>query len=171
VTKTPQNPQPNSPVTYSVDVKNVGTTTDPGPLNVKVTIPPGGTIESVKPAPGWTCVQQDRTVLCNRPMALPPGETSRAVDIVVRNPGAVTPDNAVNAKVSSEGAIDPNPADNVWNELGSNLRIAGGGIGCSLTPVATNNGAGLLAGIGAAMVALALLRRRSSQRTDASARL
>lgn len=175
VTKDPPNPQPSAPVTYSVDVKNVGTTTDPGPINVKVTIPPGGTIESVKPGPGWTCVQQDRTVQCNRPMPpqlpLQPGETSHAVDIVVHNPGAVTADNAVNAKVSSEGAIDPNPDDNLWNELGSNLRIAGGGTGCSLSPVAATNGASSLAGIGAAMVALALLRRRSSQRTDAGARL
>jgi hypothetical protein len=104
-------------------------------------------------------------------MPLQPGETSHAVDIVVHNPGAVTADNAVNAQVGSEGAFDPNPADNVWNELGSNLRIAGGGTGCSLSPIAASNGAGALAGIGAAMVALTLLRRRSSQRTSASARL
>jgi uncharacterized repeat protein (TIGR01451 family) len=171
VTKTPQNPEPNTPVTYGVDVKNVGTTTDPGPINVKVTIPPGGKIDSVKPGPGWTCVQQDRTVMCTRPTPMPAGENSHVADIVVRNPGAVAEDNAVNARVDSEGAYDPNPADNVWNELGSNLRIAGGGTGCSLSPVATHSGADALAGIGAVMVALALLRRRSAQRTDVSARV
>ena len=167
VTKDPPNAQPDMPVTYSVDVKNVGTSTDPGPINVKVQIPPGGKIDAVKPGPGWTCTQQDRTVMCNRQTPMPPGETSRAVDVTVRNPNGPTMDNEVTGSVISEGAYDPNPADNLWSELGGggNLRIAGGGIGCSLSPAGSTSGLGIFAGIGVALAVLAMLRRRSHQQS------
>lgn len=150
VTKTPSQPQPGDPVRYGVDVSNVGTATDPGPIHVTFKVPPSGVIDSVTPGPGWTCTQQERVVRCTRQEPLQPGESSHAVDISVRNPNPPSTDNEVVAQVGSDGAVDPNPADNIWNELTANRRIAGGGIGCSV-------GASGSASSGFALAALALL--------------
>lgn len=161
VTKNPPFPRPGDPVGYSVDVKNVGNTGDPGPIHVTFKVPPGGVIESVTPGPGWTCTQQDRTVYCTHPQGLPAGEQSHAVDIVVRNPAQVGPDNEVTAQVGSEGALDPNPADNFWGEFGANLRIAGGGVGCSLSASRGTASAGAF--FVAMLGAMLILRRRHNR--------
>ena len=164
VTKNPNDAQPGSPATYSVDVKNVGNTDDPGPIQVTFKVPPGSVIEAVTPGPGWTCVEQERVVYCTRPEPLPAGQTTRAVDITVRNPDAPTAENEVTARVISDGAVDPNPADNLWGEFGGNRRIAGGGIGCSLSPGHSSAGFGALAAF--ALALLCALRRRSYRASE-----
>ncbi len=159
VTKNPNDAQPGAPATYSVDVKNVGNTEDPGPIQVTFKVPPGGVIDTVTPGPGWTCIQQERVVYCTKQSPLPAGEMTRAVDISVRTPDAPTAENEVTARVISDGAVDPNPADNFWGEFGGNRRIAGGGIGCSLSPGNRSAGLGAFAALGLAL--LVALRRRS----------
>lgn len=158
VTKTPEQPQPGDPVRYGIDVTNVGTAADPGPIHVTFKVPPSGVIDSVTPGPGWTCTQQDRVVRCTRQEPLKPGESSHAVDISVRNPNPPSADNEVTAQVGSDGAIDPNPADNIWNEYAANRRIAGGGIGCS---VGTHGSASSWYALAAmAMLLVAAFRRK-----------
>ena len=169
VTKTPPVTTPNTPTTYSVDVKNVGNTSDPGPIKVKFQVPPGGIIDSIKPGQGWTCSQVDRTVLCTRPTPMPAGETSRAVDVVVRQPTEPTMTNQVTASVGSDGAIDPNPADNVWDELtglGGSTRIAGGGFSCSLDP-RSGTAPGLWAALMTALFLVGVALRRARRQTGA----
>ena len=159
VSKNPPFPQPGDPVTYSIDVKNVGNSGDPGPLHVTFKVPPGGVIDSVTPGPGWTCTQQDRLVYCTHQGPLAAGEQTHAVDIAVHNPNPVAADNEVTAQVISDGALDPNPADNFWAEYGANRRIAGGGVGCSLSTGHSSASTGALCALlfGMAWV----LRRRS----------
>lgn len=160
VTKNPPFPDPGAPITYSVDVENVGSTGDPGPIHVTFKVPPGGTIDEVKEGPGWTCTRQDRTVYCTRYAPLPAQEKTHVVDVVVRNPNDVTTENQVTGQVVSDGALDPNPADNFWSEYGANRRIAGGGIGCS---VGNENGGGALWFLVCAFIAVAARRRFGKQ--------
>jgi uncharacterized repeat protein (TIGR01451 family)/MYXO-CTERM domain-containing protein len=171
VTKTPPDAQPGTPTNYHVDISNVGKTTDPGPLHVTVTIPPGGTINSVKPGPGWTCMQSDRTITCTRPGPINAGETWPVVDVNVTDPATPPGGNGngnnpgVTVVVGSDGAIDPNPADNTYTEFGGSLRIAGGGFGCSMGQGSAV--AGLWALSAAALLLFALGRRRHRRSVEA----
>jgi uncharacterized repeat protein (TIGR01451 family) len=167
VTKTPPFPDPNTPVNYGVDVKNVGGTGDPGPIHVTFKVPPGGVIDQVTPGPGWSCTQQERTVYCTRYEPLPAGAETHAVDVVVRNPNPVAADSQVEAQAGSDGALDPNPADNYWSEYGANRRIAGGGIGCSVRGENSSAGSGALVALLLCLVALLVPRsaRRIGKRS------
>ncbi len=167
VTKTPDQPAPQEPTTYGVDVTNVGNTEDQGPIKVQIDIPKGGTIDKVTPGPGWTCTQNDRRISCTLPTKFPAGQMSHAVDVVVRQPITPTdppgPGTGVHVITYSEGAYDTNPADNEWDEFGNNgvgARVAGGAFGCTLSSAAHLGGLSAWAVLGAALGLATMLRRR-----------
>lgn len=162
VTATPSDEQPAAPVVYKVDVKNAGSTLDPGPVRVQIDVPPGATVDGIKPGPGWSCQQVDRVVLCTLSDPLPAGQTSPAVEFTVRTSATETPLGAgVRVVASSDGAVEVKPADNTWTDAGSNLRIAGGGVGCTVAAQPLASRLGLWAGL---LTIGALLRRRRRHR-------
>lgn len=172
VTKTPESPTPGTPVKYTVDLTNVGNTTDPGPLRVTVKLPPNTPESSVTVTPkdGWSCTKGNGAVTCTRDGGLTPGTNTPVAEITIPAPPTGQPDGGVTITGTSEGAIDPNPADNTWDERGGgSLRVAGGGFSCS---VDRSMGLGASAagvwGISSAALLLWTLARRR-RRSDAQA--
>lgn len=168
VTKTPDNAPLNTPVSYTVEITNVGNTSDPGPIRVKFDIPndvPDGDVTFVPGTEGWQCVKNGKSILCTRDMALPPGTKTKAVEVTIRQrPTGPTEGNSVKVTVGSDGAIDPKPADNTWDELtggGGGLRVAGGGFSCSFGGGADAAGLWGLSSAAALLWAVARRRRRS----------
>lgn len=169
VTKVPDGAPLNTPVTYTVDVTNVGNTTDPGPIRVKFDIPndvPDGDVSFVPGTDGWQCTKNGKSILCTRDTALAPGPKTKAVEVTIRQrPTSPTTDNQVKVTVGSDGAIDPKPADNTWDEVtgggGGGLRVAGGGFSCSFGGGADAAGLWGLTSAAALLWAVARRRRRS----------
>lgn len=162
VTKTPDSPQAGTPTTYKVDITNVGNTADPGPLRVKFDLPPNTPESSVtvKPGPdGWMCTKSSTSVVCTRDGGLTPGTKTTAVEVTIPAPPTGQTGGDVKVTVTSDGAIDPNPADNTWDGTsGGSLRVAGGGFSCAMG--GTTNTSGLWALSAAALALWAVARRR-----------
>ena len=162
VTKTPDSPQAGTPTTYKVDITNVGNTADPGPLRVKLDLPPNTPESSVtvKPGPdGWMCTKSSTSVVCTRDGGLTPGAKTTAVEVTIPAPPTGQTGGDVKVTVTSDGAIDPNPADNTWDgTAGGSLRVAGGGFSCAMGGAADPSGLWALSA--AALALWAVTRRR-----------
>jgi len=136
VTVSPESPQRNMPVVYTLDVSNKGPGTATGAV-VNYTVPEGGTVQSIEAPAGWDCSRQDRTVSCwyNRDIA--PNSAAPDIRITVLAPAGATSISAT-ADATPKGAVDPNPNDNkttVTTQVAS-TRLLGGGfsLGCSAAP-------------------------------------
>ena len=162
VTHDPDPAIPDSPITYQINVHNLGNSTAPGPVVATYTVPAGGTITQVSPGPGWRCMVTDRTVTCTLSTPLPVGDAPPIKILVTPTPSSATGGGASNGPggvqisvmVSSDGSTDPNPANNTYGETTSlaAYRVAGGGFGCALV----RDSAGVSMG-GAALMALGML--------------
>ncbi|HNN94370.1 MAG TPA: hypothetical protein PKI03_18965 [Pseudomonadota bacterium] len=136
VQKTPIQPVEGSPVSYHIDIKNFGNSSDPGPLRVMVNIPTGYTLNSTQPAADTTrCNALGQTLVCLLPVGIEPGVTLPVVDLaltlVAVSQTAPASENELTVVVCSDGASEQNPADNTWNGILTNLRALGGASDCA----------------------------------------
>ncbi len=168
VTTLPNPTVPGQPIQHVITVTNNGPGGAPPGTTVIYTVPPGGTIKSIDPgpAPGWTCMQSQRTVTCVDSQPIPPSTDAPKITItVVPAPNAMTV--PVNVTAKNPNTTDPNPNNNTVIRTdtiggpGTPLdQLAGGGFSCNIgqdsaTRAQTAALFALLCGMG-----LLLLRRR-----------
>jgi hypothetical protein len=162
VQKSPPKPGPSTQVSYHVEIKNVGQTTDPGPLRVTLSIPTGYVLNSMQPAvDGGTCSQLAQTVVCLLPTSLEPGVGIPVVDLTVTTAASPDPASELTVVVCSDGAIDANPADNTWHGLFNEAYALGGASDCAYADSA-RLGSPFLLGLTAWLLLVWRRRRRPS---------
>jgi uncharacterized repeat protein (TIGR01451 family)/MYXO-CTERM domain-containing protein len=160
----PNPPQPGEPVKHVITVTNNGPDTAPPGVAVIYSVPPGGTITSIEPGPGWQCNQSGRTISCTYSGSIPPSTNAPQITITVTpDPNSKTVD--VNTTVKSPGSNDPNPSNDtvmrsdIIGGSGAPVdQLAGGGFSCNIGGTDRAQGVALLAML--AMLALGLRRRR-----------
>lgn len=167
VTTSPEKPQTNAPIVYTLDVANHGPGTATGAV-VSYTIPPGGTVQGIDAPAGWNCAQQDRNVSCWYNGNIDPNTSAPDLHITVLPPQDAT-SIAVQVSATPKGAVDPNTGDNsvdVNTDLGpaGAYKLAGGGfgLGCSAAPTGAAQPGAALGFLGSLLGLLGLRRRRRS---------
>jgi MYXO-CTERM domain-containing protein/uncharacterized repeat protein (TIGR01451 family) len=163
VSTSPDQPERDQPIVYSILVQNAGPGAATG-ATFTYDVPPGGTIQSIEAPAGWTCSQQGQQgqqVECWYSGNIDANGSTPTVKITV-----VPPSNAesvpVKVSVTPKGAFDPNTGNNTSDgttEL-TKTKLAGGGFafGCSTAPGAADPSAA--AGLFATLLSLIGLRRR-----------
>jgi uncharacterized repeat protein (TIGR01451 family) len=101
-----------SPASYTLDVKNVGTASMPGPITVTDTLPPALTFVSAS-GTGWTCSAVGQVVTCTTPGPLAASATLPTITLTVQvGPAGAIPASIDNcASVTGGGGATGTPAD------------------------------------------------------------
>ena len=124
----PSTAAPGDTITYTVTVKNVGTSPSSGTVTVTETPPTGLTITALSGA-GWTCVLATQT--CLRADALAPAASYPDITVTTSVDAGVAPGRMTNIVIVSGGG-DSNPGNNTASDpttitapvSGSDLTIA-----------------------------------------------
>jgi uncharacterized repeat protein (TIGR01451 family) len=154
----------SQPLTAKIAVNNKGSAAAPSGIRITFQVPMGGAVGPVTASAGWRCTPSTDIIRCvyNRPIAV--GATTPEIQVAVTplmpgDPNSKGPSQLVlQANVTSDVSVDPNPADNEAKktvQLGR-YRVAGGGFGCQVAH--GSSAAGLFAT--AALLLLSLLARR-----------
>lgn len=167
LTTSPDPADVDHPIELTLAILNKGPELAPSGAQLQIQIPSGGNLQSVQAMQGWRCTQLKNAARCTYYRPIKAGDTSPNIKLVIA-PATEDSQSMANltmqATLSSTSSSDPAPNDNTISktiEIGR-YRVAGGGLGCSLT-----NGGRLTSLWSAAAVALFLLlsfRRRRSLR-------
>jgi len=158
------------PVTLSISVSNKGPALAPSGARLLIQIPAGGKVQSIQATQGWRCTLDSGAVRCTYFRPISAGATSPDIKIVVMpslgTQGAGAGGLMVQATVSSSSSMDPISSDDtaVRTIPVGRYRVAGGGLGCNLSPDGTT--ASLWSAAAVALATLRLLRRRRTTRAS-----